>query len=54
MYYEKKDFHPLNSKFMKRRENREREREGERAEGEQRERWWGLEQLLSNGEIILY
>jgi len=26
MYYEKKDFHPLNSKFMQRRENRERER----------------------------
>jgi hypothetical protein len=32
MYYEKKDFHPLNSKFMQRRENRERERE--RADGE--------------------
>jgi hypothetical protein len=47
MYYEKKDFHPLNSKFMQRRENRERERE-------QMERRWGLEQLLSNGEIILY
>jgi hypothetical protein len=30
MYYEKKDFHPLNSKFMQRRENRERERERER------------------------
>jgi len=29
MYYEKKDFHPLNSKFMKRRENTERERERE-------------------------
>jgi hypothetical protein len=29
MYYEKKDFHPLNSKFMQRRENRERERERE-------------------------
>jgi hypothetical protein len=49
MYYEKKDFHPLNSKFMQRRENRERERERE-----QMERRWGLEQLLSNGEIILY